>query len=211
MPYGYLGTTPNQQKANSGVFSVEEALSLQKVGELGGSIEHIETETASSASEVLFTSLKETKYDVHLLKYDDVSIGTDNQTLALRLSNNGGTGYISTGYEYANFFNNAGGTTFEHKSDDSADIPMCISAGNSTNEKVNGYMYLYNLGNSNVYSSYTYQASHIGTSTDCVINFGGGCNPTAEVNNAIKVFNLGASSSVSGTFKLYGIKQIWVI
>ena len=42
MPYGYLGTTPNQQLNNSGVFSVEEALALQKVGELGGSMELIE-------------------------------------------------------------------------------------------------------------------------------------------------------------------------
>jgi len=36
MPYGYLGTTPNQQLNNSGVFSVEEALALKNVGELGG-------------------------------------------------------------------------------------------------------------------------------------------------------------------------------
>ena len=49
MPYGYLGTTPNQQKANSGVFSVEEALSLHKVGELGGSLEIIQTQTVDDS------------------------------------------------------------------------------------------------------------------------------------------------------------------
>ena len=69
MPYGYLGTTPNQQLNNSGVFSVEEALSLQKVGELGGSLELIQTQTPSSAASIEFTSLKENKFDVHFLTY----------------------------------------------------------------------------------------------------------------------------------------------
>ena len=39
MPFGYLGTTPNQQLNNSGVFSVEEALQVQKDGEWGGSLQ----------------------------------------------------------------------------------------------------------------------------------------------------------------------------
>ena len=62
MPYGYLGTTPNQQKANSGVFSVEEALALQNVGELGGSLDLIGTYTASSASTLNLTSIKAVSY-----------------------------------------------------------------------------------------------------------------------------------------------------
>ncbi len=64
MPYGYLGTTPNQQLNNSGVFSVEEALALQKVGELGGSLELIETVVADdSVAYYDFDNLG--NYDVH--------------------------------------------------------------------------------------------------------------------------------------------------
>mgnify|MGYP003118750348 CR=1 FL=1 len=63
MPYGYLGTTPNQQLNNSGVFSVEEALALQNVGELGGSMELIDEETISSGTATVdFTSIKENIY-----------------------------------------------------------------------------------------------------------------------------------------------------
>ncbi len=208
MPYGYLGTTPNQQLNNSGVFSVEEALALKNVGELGGSLELIQTQTPSSAASIEFTSLKENKFDVHFLTYEDVLIGTDNQTLIYQLSNNGGTSYITTGYQYAGQFGNSGGTFFEHKSTDSADVPMCVSAGTSTNERVNGYTYYYNLGDSSKYSFSTYQATHLGTTTNYTMNFGGGCYPTAETHNAIKISNLGASSSITGTFKLYGVKQI---
>ena len=52
MPYGYLGTTPNQQKANSGVFSVEEALSLQKVGELGGTLQLITSNSSDNSAQL---------------------------------------------------------------------------------------------------------------------------------------------------------------
>ena len=45
MPFGYLGTTPNQQLNNSGVFSVSEALQVQKDGEWGGSLELIQSQT----------------------------------------------------------------------------------------------------------------------------------------------------------------------
>ena len=61
MPYGYLGTTPNQQLKNSGVFSVEEALALKNLGELGGSMELIQSQTASSAV-VNFTNLGAVSY-----------------------------------------------------------------------------------------------------------------------------------------------------
>jgi hypothetical protein len=57
MPFGYLGTTPNQQLKNSGVFSVEEALQVQKDGEWGGSLELINTV-------FLILLVQENKYDV---------------------------------------------------------------------------------------------------------------------------------------------------
>ena len=61
MPFGYLGTTPNQQLKNSGVFSVSEALQVQKDGEWGGSLELIEEQTVSSVTDVDFTSIKQNR------------------------------------------------------------------------------------------------------------------------------------------------------
>ena len=58
MPYGYLGTQPNQTVKNTGVLSVTEAAELQSQGKLGGSLELIEEQTYSSAvSFVDFTSI----------------------------------------------------------------------------------------------------------------------------------------------------------
>ena len=59
MPYGYLGQTPNQQVKNSGVFSVGDVKALTDVGQLGGSLELIKKQTASSSSELIFDDIKE--------------------------------------------------------------------------------------------------------------------------------------------------------
>ena len=61
MPFGYLGTTPNQKLNNSGVFSVEEALQVQKDGEWGGSLQLIEEKSISGVSSAIFTDIKEVK------------------------------------------------------------------------------------------------------------------------------------------------------
>ena len=42
MPFGYTGSFPNQQVKNSGIFSPEDVLNLNAVGEYGGSLELIE-------------------------------------------------------------------------------------------------------------------------------------------------------------------------
>ena len=73
MPYGYLGTTPNQQLNNSGVFSVEEALALKNVGELGGSLELIESQTVSSVSAINFTSIKGNKFNTHMIQVTNLT------------------------------------------------------------------------------------------------------------------------------------------
>ena len=172
-----------------------------------GKLKLIETQTVSTVANLQFTSLQENIYNVHFLTYNDILIGTDNQTLIYQLSNNGGTSYTATGYKYAGQFGNSGGTFFEHKSTNSSDVPMCVSAGIATNEKINGYVYYYNLGDSTKYSFSTYQATHLGTTTNYTMNFGSAVNPTAETNNAIKISNLGATSQITGTFSLYGIAE----
>ena len=68
MPYGYLGTHPNQQKANSGVFTIADYVNTQDDKELGGSLELIaQSDHSSNVAVIDFTSIQESKYDVHCL------------------------------------------------------------------------------------------------------------------------------------------------
>jgi hypothetical protein len=206
MPFGYLGTTPNQQLKNSGVFSVEEALQVQKDGEWGGSLQLIAEQTISN-SLIDFTSLQENKYDVLVFKFIDVKPNATGN-IGMRLSNDGGSSYGVTNYQYAWQRGKSSGSFDEIKNTNKNRI---IIAGDvTTTGSYNLYLYCYNFGNSSKYSFVNTQvvAEYSSTSNDTIINFGGGVQPTAEVHNAVRFGTLDFNALASGTIKLFGVKQI---
>ena len=140
MPYGYLGTTPNQQLNNSGVFSVEEALALKNLGELGGSMELIQSQTASDAV-VNFTNLGD--YDVHFVTFNNVMLSTDDELLGHRLSN--ASGSVTSGYQFAIQYNADSGGNGASVNTSYGYLSTLGASGNAVREVKNGYVYYYNL------------------------------------------------------------------
>ena len=205
----YFGTQPNEVKKNTGLYTPSEILQLTKDGNWGGSLELIEEQTVSGVSAVDFTSIKENVYDVHLLQWSGIYLASSTANyLEIRLSNNGGTSYINSGYQYAQQYVGTNGNFGEIKST-SADAIEKISFSATSGQEYaqNSYVYLYNLGNSSKYSFATFHSFSSATSTANWGYFGGGVQPTAEVHNAIKVFS-DAGTNFSGTVKLYGVKEI---
>ena len=210
MAYGYLGqNAPNQTVSNSGVFDISDVASLEKQGKFGGSLELIEEQTVSGVSAVDFTSIKENKYDVHKIEWNDLIIGTAiGNYLQLRFSNNGGTSYIASGYQVAMQYGGSNASFGELKSTSTNSITyLSYSADTTSNANQNGYLYLYNLGNSSKYSFLTNQSFSQSTSTIAFFYFGGGVLPTAETHNAVQLL-LSNGATISGTFKIYGLKQL---
>lgn len=205
MPYGYLGTTPNQQLNNSGVFSVEEALALKNVGEFGGSLELIEEQTVSGVSSVNFTNIKGAKYDVHLLTFFDSLNSAGGQT-QMRFSNDGGSSYETSSYSYAMQSGDVAGNFNEFKSTSAGYIDWISGNGGSdSTELQNAYVYLYNLNNSAKYSFASSQSMSMDTGNNGLMLFGGGTYFVAETINAIQIFPY--SGTFSLTANLYGVKQ----
>ena len=207
MPYGYLGTTPNQQLNNSGVFSVEEALALQNVGELGGTLEHIQTQTASSDSAINFTSIKEAKYDVHKLEIINAVSDTDDRDFSLRVSV-GGTFDTGANYHRAIFSLTSGGTEEDSYATTSSQMDITRNSGTATNEKTNCCIYIYNAGNSATYTFNTNQSTYIDNGGYYKSTFGGGMYDQTGIVDGFRIFMDGDGSIASGVFKLYGVKQI---
>ena len=203
MPYGYLGQNlPNQTKSNSGVFSISDVADLEKQGKFGGSLELIEEKTVSSVSGVDFINIKENKYDVHYL-VGSTTAQSDNTRI--RVSNDNGSSFISSGYQFAQQEGQTGGIFGRLTATSHSDMGYFGLAGTGTNDSTNAYCYFYNLGNSAKYSFVTNQsiswANTVGKMT-----FGGGVQPTAQIINAIRIqVN---SGTLTGNFKLYGVKQL---
>jgi hypothetical protein len=211
MPYGYLGqNTPNQTVSNSGVFSISDVADLEKQGKFGGSLELIEEQTVSNVASVVFTDLKLSKYDVHYLTYNSLNTNTStaNAIYGLRVSNDGGTSYETTNYQYAIQDGSIAGSFNEVKSTSAGYQFITFTSDTATNNaSANGYMYLYNLGNSSKYSFSTVHNFSQINSSSAITYFGGSVYTVAETINALQIIT-STSANFDGTFKLYGVKQL---
>jgi hypothetical protein len=208
MAYSYSGVFPNQQLKNSGVFTVADALNLQAVGEWGGSLELIQSQTLSGATACNFTAIKGSKYDVHFLSISNFSMdsSSSNEKFNLRFSNDGGSSWESSSYSYALTYGETDGTFGEIRStSDGAYENFMFSA--STSSSCNSYVYLYSLNDSSKHSFVTSHSSNFSSSSVQSFIFGGGSYFVAETVNGISVYGE-AGSAFSGTAKLYGVKQI---
>ena len=206
MPYGYLGQNlPNQTVKNSGVFSISDVADLEKQGKFGGSLELIEEQTVSSSTaSVDFTDLK--NYDVHYLTLNDFKAVNDGTFACMQFSNDGGSSFLTSGYQYAQQNGTSAGTFTENRSTSASVIFLSSSTGTPSNEVGNSYSYLYNLLDSAKYSFSTTHTTTFNSSATYEMWFGGGVKPTAETHNAIRVKCLSGNIS-KATIKLYGVKQ----
>ena len=192
-----------------------------KFGLLGGvvdpgKLELIETQVADGTSTVIdFLDIKEDVYNVHFLTYNNVgATGADYDSVVIRLYENG---VLESGsvYQYANQRIRANGGTNEYKSTGSTTLPVHNNGvSNSNYEKINSYVYLYNLGNSAKYSFATWQTAQIPSYSESNIfstNFGSGVLPQSSLVDGIRLFDnqaTGASFIKTGSsFSLYGIAE----
>ena len=196
----YIGTQPNNVKKNIGLYNPNEILQLTKDGSWGGSLELIQSQTISSGSTMNFTSIKESKYDVHMLQAKNCESSSANTSISVRLSNDGGSSYeAGTSYHIALQYGTEGGTFGEVNSTGTSYMQFMSDTANNTR---GGYMYLYNLGDSAKYSFSTYQQME-----ESSMSFGGSVYTTADTINAIQVLTTN-TNAWTGTVGLYGIKQI---
>ena len=206
MPFGYVGNFPDQQVKNTGIFSPEDVLNLNAVGEYGGSYQLIETKSISGVSSAIFTSIQEAQYNVHFLQIINAQPGTDGTDIRIRFYENGVEESGSV-YDFAYLYNSSGsGSSAEVKNDSATYLRGTFNIGNATYEAGNSYCYFYDLGNANKYSFQTMHTSVMGNNNALLSAFGGGVLPQTSKVDQIKLYN--GSGNFSCTAKLFGVKQI---
>ena len=207
MPFGYLGTTPNQQLNNSGVFSVSEALQVQKDGEWGGSLQLIEEQTVSNVSAVDFTSIQEAQYNVHFMTVTNFQPASDNHYIAYRLYESG-TLETAAVYQQARQYGITSGTFGESRSTGIDEVTVSHATGTDDEETNNCYIYFYNLGDSTKYSFSTSHSSGVQAGGSANFEFAGAVLPQTSTVDGIRILTDQGSNIEHATIKLYGVKQI---
>jgi len=203
--FGYIPESPEQSFGNNkGIFTPKDIYDLTRADKYTnyGQLELIETQTASSAV-VDFTNLG--NFNVHFVTFNDIVLASDTTLFAHLLSNNGGSSFITSGYQYGLQYMGVNGSFGEDRGTTKLVLTTLGLTGNDTNETKNGYVYYYNLLDSSKYSFCTMQSFSQGSIAEGL--FGSGVKPTAETHNAIRFTTTGGDAISSGTFSLYGIKE----
>ena len=173
-----------------------------------GKLEKIETQTITTAGAIDFLDLQESTYNVHLLTFDDFVTTAVGDAFSIRVSNDGGSTFETSNYQYALQYGQSNGSFGELKSTSATGLKDISGNIQGTNARANGYVYLYNLGNSK-YSFITFQSSTTVVSTLILqMRFGSGVYTVAETINALRIDGDSFTGTpTGGTISLYGIAE----
>tara|TARA_R110002074_G_scaffold219149_2_gene389699 strand:- start:3786 stop:4412 length:627 start_codon:yes stop_codon:yes gene_type:complete len=203
--FGYIPESPEQSAFNNkGIFKPKDIYNLDQADKWTpqlGQLELIETKTASSDSAIDFTSIDETKYNVHFMTVSITDLSSADY-LGIRFFE---SGVVSTSTVYQEAYQNcqANGTFSEIRATRNQII---TTQSNAINSSTNLYIYFYNLGDSSKYSFVTAHSNGIHTTGNHYNSYwGSGVFAQASFVNGIRIFgNLG---NMTGSLSLYGIKE----
>ena len=203
--FGYIPESPEQSAFNNkGIFKPKDIYNLDQADKWTpqlGQLELIETKTASSDSAIDFTSIDETKYNVHFMTVSITDLSSADY-LGIRFFE---SGVVSTSTVYQEAYQNcqANGTFSEVRATRNQII---TTQSNAINSSTNLYIYFYNLGDSSKYSFVTAHSNGIHTTGNHYNSYwGSGVFAQASFVNGIRIFgNLG---NMTGSLSLYGIKE----
>ena len=209
--YGYIPESPAQSFGNNkGIFTPNDIYDLTRADKYTqyGQLELIETQTVSSAvAGVDFTNLGD--YNIHFITTQSFSSASDYGALSLRVSNDGGSSFISSGsYHYANQYNNQAANGTQNSTSATMITQMTPPNSGAAPNASNGYAYLYNFLDSARYSYLSWGSAAIISASGHYEGYNGvGVYPVAEVHNAFRIMPQNASNADNGIISLYGIKE----
>tara|TARA_R100001082_G_C4362238_1_gene159953 strand:+ start:31 stop:657 length:627 start_codon:yes stop_codon:yes gene_type:complete len=208
MPNGYIGSPPKQVVKNNGVHTISEVFDLQSKGHWGGSLELIQSQSSGTSSTLEFTSIKETKYRQHILHIEDYLPSVDNRHLGLRMMVSGSADTDSD-YEYATQQQSAS-TGAEVKSTGDSKIWLAYGIASDSDRGLNGYIRIYMAGDSSVYTSMTSAFTHFNKDDNLRHEWSSGFYRQNAVVDGFHFMTSG-DNLATGTFSLYGVKDIGVL
>ncbi len=169
----------------------------------------IQTQTPSAVANIDFTSIDESKYDIHFVTYT-LKPATDNATLGCRFIE-GGTVESSTVYKEGHFEILSQGNSedsnaqLHYRSTSRDHIRVGENTGNATGEGGSGYFYIYNAGDSNLYTSLSCHNAGLNNSNNLLKAHGGGTMDQKSTVDGFRIFDKNNGGNLTGKVSLYGV------
>jgi hypothetical protein len=171
-----------------------------------GSLVLLKTQVASGASAVDFTTYIDSTYDNYVLKLSDVVPGTDAVNLLMRVSQDGGSTYLSTNeYNHTRNINISSGNTAAG-ADAAASIVLAAGIGNASGETIGGTIEISApAGSGSLYKQIGWDLSGFDANPLTNRITGAATVKSGSAINAIRI--LTSSGTFSGNFSLYGVRK----
>ena len=171
----------------------------------------IQTQTASGASSVSFTSGIDSTYDKYMFVYLDVNPATDDESLGFQASTNGGSSYgIAITSSFFDAYHDEGDGTAGMGYEASHDLSQSTAiqhitncGGNGADESTTGILYLFNPSSTTYVKHFYARAQGYWQGNFAQDLFPAGYINTASAINAIQ-FSM-TSGNFDATIKMYGI------
>ena len=172
---------------------------------MAGNLILIETKTPSAVANIDFTSLEESTYDVHLLTWV-LSNSYDEAVLSMRFFES--TVIETAGVYHHTFHSHTEADGWEEQvSTSRTHINMGKSIGSATDEIGQGYIYIYNAGNSSEYTTANHQTAAIHSDHGLSMSYGGGILKQASTVDGIRIYDSNGGGNFTGTVSLYGLGE----
>tara|TARA_R100000329_G_C7571025_1_gene202122 strand:- start:207 stop:842 length:636 start_codon:yes stop_codon:yes gene_type:complete len=206
--FGYIPESPEQSFGNNnGIFTPRDIYDLTRANKFTqiGQLEHIITSTASSST-IDFVD-KFSDHNTFFITLTNLVPSTQAE-FGIKLSNDSGSSYETSNYNFGNQRCFANGTYEEKKSNSQSSIRL--GGDVETSDSFNGYIFIHNANDKNKFTHVTHNSSYTGTSGAGGFgsSFGGGVYTVQEIINGIRIGETtSVSAFTSGTASLYGFKE----
>ena len=209
-----IRTNALQDAGGNAVFTSDGSGTMSGMNSaFGGALNLIQSQTASNAANVSFTSGLDSTYDVYIFKFINIHPVTDVQPFGFQVNASGQTGFnetmTTTFFDADHQETDASGLQYETGDDQAqgtAYQKLSRGVGNLNDEAMSGELHLF-APSSTTYIKHFYSrtAEYMG-SPRILDNFVGGyINTTAAITEID--FKFASGNIDSGTIKLYGISK----
>lgn len=189
------GGTPTAKKITAGNLVTASGLVL------------LEQHTASSSASLDFTSWYSSSYDEYLIELIAVIPATDNVSLSMRMSTDGGSNYDSgNNYQYSFFYFSSVASGVGGSAATSSFLIAGTGVDNSANYGVNGSFRLFSPGSTSVYKALNGGASFMGNDTNRYRLESSLWYLSTTAVNAFR-FLMSSGNIASGTIRVYGVSK----
>ena len=174
---------------------------------MAGSLVLIQETTVSSATASVSLVGIDSTFDVYKLKMNNVSVGTVNANVNLRVTESG-TPNTTSNYDFA-YKQLRADTTFSNvSSTNQAEWELSGSLEDEAGKTFNTITYIFNANNSSEYTFITTEQVYMADGGTMLGNQGGGVFTVASAVDGVNIFLDSPTADIdSGTFKLYGLNK----